>query len=62
MPHMVKAPQSQAPFDMNCDAEKLVYHSLGGTTVSVTGCERRFTYVWVDGAGWVANVTSEDAE
>jgi hypothetical protein len=40
--HPVKA---RAPFDMNCPAKELNFDKLDDSTLGVTGCGRRATYV-----------------
>ena len=47
--------RQRAPFDLNCNPDKVAIADLGGTTYGATGCGRKVTYNvkgYCDGIGW----------
>lgn len=58
---------NKASFDMECPQEKIQIHVLGELSrgngqVGVTGCNKKASYIAVQGAGWVNNTSSVSNE
>jgi hypothetical protein len=51
--------EKRAPHDLDCPPEQLTYKDLSGATVGVSGCDRRASYKWISGAGWVMDSAAQ---
>lgn len=54
--------EKQAPFDLGCTTEEMVFKDLGGKTIGVKGCGKQGTYKHVQGVGWVLNASGATQE